>query len=61
MLTTDQAVGRHPGAKRSCLELMSITGDVAFLPVARPIVTGSDQYEAFVQPIDLRRGTPLGA
>ena len=43
-------------------ELMSITGDVAFLPVARPIVTGSDQYETFVQPIDLRRGTPpLGA
>ena len=41
-------------------ELMSITGDVAFLPVARPIVTGSDQYETFVQPIDLRRGTPLG-
>jgi hypothetical protein len=39
--------------------LMSITGDVAFLPVARPIVTGSDQYETFLQPIDLLRGTAL--
>jgi hypothetical protein len=40
--------------------LMSITGDVAYLPVARPIAVGSEQYETFLQPIDLRRGTPLG-
>ena len=39
-------------------EPMSITGDVAFLPVARPLVTGP--YETFVQPIDLHRGAPLG-
>jgi hypothetical protein len=40
--------------------LMSITGDVAYLPVARRIAAGSDQYETFLQPIDLRGGAPLG-
>ncbi|MFN2572676.1 MAG: hypothetical protein ABR537_13870 [Gemmatimonadales bacterium] len=39
--------------------LMTITGDVAYLPVARRIAAGSDQYESFLQPIDLRRGAPL--
>jgi len=39
--------------------LTSITGDVAFLPVARPTALGSDQYETYLQEIDLRRGTAL--
>ncbi|MDQ2913905.1 MAG: hypothetical protein M3T56_11700 [Chloroflexota bacterium] len=37
--------------------LMRIVGDTAFLPVALPIAPRSDQYETYLQQIDLRRGT----
>jgi len=39
--------------------LMSISGDRAYLPVARSTGVPSDDYETYVQEIDLRRGIPL--
>jgi DNA-binding beta-propeller fold protein YncE len=39
--------------------LMSISGDRAFLPVARSTGVPSEDYETYLQEIDLRRGIPL--
>ena len=39
--------------------LMSVTGDIAALPVARPIAAGADQSETYLQVIDLRHGGAL--
>lgn len=39
--------------------LMSISGDFAWLPVARSTGTPSDDYETYLQQIDLRRAVPL--
>lgn len=63
-MPTGQVVGRFDAATyvgtREEGGVMSIAGDVAFLPVARQTAPGSDQYETYLQQLDLRRGTPLG-
>ena len=62
-MPSGQVVGRFDAATyvgtRYEGGLMSISGDAAFLPVARPIAPGSDQYETYLQQIDLRRGTAV--
>lgn len=59
-----QSVGRFVGESYvgGALEggLMTVSGDYAYLPVARSTGTPSDKYESYVQQFDLRRGIPLG-
>jgi hypothetical protein len=62
-MPTGLAIGRFDAATyvgtRQEGGLMSLAGDVAFLPVARQTAPGSDVYETGLQQIDLRRGTAL--
>ena len=58
-----QSVGRYVGSTYVGTDhegvFMITTGDYAYLPVARGTGVGSDEYEAYLQQIDLRRGIPL--
>ncbi|HEY8647754.1 MAG TPA: hypothetical protein VIM50_00125, partial [Candidatus Limnocylindria bacterium] len=39
--------------------LMTVSGDFAYLPVARSVGAQSDDYLTYLQQVDLRRGIPL--
>jgi hypothetical protein len=58
-----QSVARQPGATYVGSEhegaYMTISGDYAYLPVARATGNGPDEYETYLQQIDLRNGTAL--
>jgi hypothetical protein len=58
-----QSVARHPGATYVGSEhegaYMTISGDYAYLPVARATGNGPDEYETYLQQIDLRSGAAL--
>jgi len=55
LLAGDTYVGtEHEG------DLMRITGDWAYLPVARAAATGPDVYDTYLQQVDLRRGIQAG-
>ena len=62
-MPSGRAIGRFDAATyvgtRQEGGLMSISGDIAALPVARPTSVGSDQHEVHLQMIDLRRGSAL--